>query len=190
MKPLHFNGRASLAALSRNEEDTLTLQAFRGDTTWAFSQRPRGLKIRSGAKILAVGVTFLAGADSCPIPPSRGCTWKNPWAEVEAVPAWLRTLVFEGPDDSPVRHQADSAALSMASSLPLLPAHPGATSSRAKRVHGELVTVLKVLQPLVHPFTVRVAVTVLLNSPPSALCACFTVQEANSFGFLHCVTHS
>jgi len=97
------HGRASLAALSREEDDSLTLQALRGDSTWAFFQRPRGLRIRKDAKDLARGVRFLAEGDSCPIPPSGGSAWKNPWAEIEAVPAWMKTLVFEGPHDSPGR---------------------------------------------------------------------------------------
>lgn len=97
------HGRASLAALSRDEDDSLTLQALRGDTTWVFFQRPPDLRVRKTAKSLARGVTLLGEGDSCPIPPSGGSAWKNPCAEIEAVPVWLRKLVFEGPDDPPGR---------------------------------------------------------------------------------------
>lgn len=97
------HGRASLTALSRDEDDSHTLQALGGDTTWAFFQRPHGLRIRQNVKDLARGVTFLADGDSCPIPPSGGSAWKNPGAEIETVPVWLRTLVFESSDDPPGR---------------------------------------------------------------------------------------
>ena len=94
-------GRASLAALSLDEDDSLTLRAQRGDTVWAFFRYPVGLTLRSSAKKLAPGVSVLASGESCPIPPSAGGTWLNSWAEIEAVPSWLRELAFESPNTPP-----------------------------------------------------------------------------------------
>ncbi len=94
-------GRVSIAALSLHEEDCLTLQAQRGDTVWAFFRHPKDLRLRSSAQKLAPGVSVLANGESCQIPPSGSSTWLNPWVEIEAVPHWLRELVFEGPNDSP-----------------------------------------------------------------------------------------
>ena len=89
-------GRASLAALSPDEDDSFTLRAQSGDTVWAFFRYPKDLKLRSSAKNLVPGVSVLAGSESCPIPPS-GSTWVNPWADIEDVPHWLRELAFESP---------------------------------------------------------------------------------------------
>ncbi len=94
-------GRASLAARSRDEEDSFTLRAKSGDTVWAFFRYPVGLTLRSSAKKLVPGVSVLAIGESCPIPPSGTSTWLNPWAEIEAVPYWLRELAFESPNNSP-----------------------------------------------------------------------------------------
>ena len=94
-------GRASVAARSRDEEDSFTLRARRGDTVWAFFRYPFGLTLRSSAKKLAPGVSVLAIGESCPIPPSCGSTWLNPWAEIEAVPFWLLELAFEPPSSPP-----------------------------------------------------------------------------------------
>lgn len=95
-------GRASLARLSEDESDCLTLSAQRGDTVWIFFRRPEGV-LRASARRLAPGVTILADKDSCPIPPSAGSVWLNPWAEIESAPCWLRELAFEIPEDSPVK---------------------------------------------------------------------------------------
>jgi len=78
-----------------------TLRAQRGDTVWAFFRYPVGLTLRSSAKKLAPGVSVLASGESCPIPPSAGGTWLNSWAEIEAVPSWLRELAFESPNTPP-----------------------------------------------------------------------------------------
>lgn len=94
-------GRASLATLSHDQEGTLTLLARRGETTWAFFWRPKNLKLRVSAKRLALGVTVLVDHGSCPVPPSGGCRWANAWAEIEAVPCWLKELAFETPDSPP-----------------------------------------------------------------------------------------
>jgi hypothetical protein len=94
-------GRNSFAALSQEQGESLTLQSRRGDTAWAFFRWPAGLVLRASAKKLAPGVRILADGESCPIPPSGGCVYLNPWEEVQAVPCWLRELGFETPDDPP-----------------------------------------------------------------------------------------
>ena len=94
-------GRASLAALSPDEDDSLTLRAQSGDTVWAYFRYAVGLTLRSSAKTLAPGVCVLASGASGPIPPSAGSTWLNPLADIEAVPYWLRQIAFETPDDPP-----------------------------------------------------------------------------------------
>jgi hypothetical protein len=94
-------GGASLAALSLDEDDSLTLRAERGDTVWAFFRLPKDLKLRSSTQELVPGVSVLADDDNCPIPPSGGSKWLNPWAEIEAVPDWLRQLAFESPNSPP-----------------------------------------------------------------------------------------
>lgn len=109
-----IQGRVSIAALSRHEEDYLTLQAQRGDTVWAFFRHPKDLRLRSTALKLAPGVSVLASGESCQIPPSGSSTWLNPSVEIEAVPHWLRELAFEGPNDSPGE----------AISVPTLPLRP------------------------------------------------------------------
>lgn len=94
-------GRNSFASLSQDQGELLTLQARRGDTAWAYFRWPKGLLLRASAKKLAPGVRILAEHDSCPIPPSGGCTFANPWADIEAVPCWLKDLTFEAPDNPP-----------------------------------------------------------------------------------------
>ena len=94
-------GSNSFAALSQDQGECLTLQSRRGDTAWAFFRWPAGLVLRASARELAPGVKILADGDSCPIPPSGGCVYLNPWEEVQAVPCWLRELGFETPDDAP-----------------------------------------------------------------------------------------
>jgi len=96
-----YRGRASLATLSQHEEDTLTLRAECGDTIWALFRHPKHLKLRTSARKLAPGIAVFAKGESSPIPPSPGSKWLNPWAEIEAVPYWLRKLAFEDPDDPP-----------------------------------------------------------------------------------------
>jgi hypothetical protein len=94
-------GRNSFAALSQDQGECLTLQSRRGETAWAFFRWPAGLVLRASAKKLAPGVRILADGDSCPVPPSGGCVYVNPWEGVQAVPCWLRELGFEAPDDPP-----------------------------------------------------------------------------------------
>lgn len=91
-------GRNSLAVLSQEEGDCLTLQAQRGDAAWAFFRYPQGLVLRDSEKKLAVGLRMLGPGDSCAIPPSGGSLYINPWADIEAVPGWLRELAFKAPD--------------------------------------------------------------------------------------------
>ena len=57
--------------------------------------------LRSSANKLAVGVSMLGNGESRVIPPSGGSFYINPWAEIEAVPCWLRELAFETPDTGP-----------------------------------------------------------------------------------------
>ena len=94
-------GEGSLAAISLDEDDSLTLRAKRGDTLWAFFRYPVGLTLRPSAKKLAPDVSVLAIGESCPIPPSGGSIWLNPWAEIEAVPYWLKELAFESLNTPP-----------------------------------------------------------------------------------------
>lgn len=94
-------GRGSFSALSQEQGECLTLQARRGDTTLAFFRHPKGLVLRKSAKKLATGVRMLGPGDSGAIPPSFGSFYVNPWADVEAVPCWLRELAFETPDTPP-----------------------------------------------------------------------------------------
>lgn len=90
-------GRDSVAALSQYDQDEcLTLQAYRGDTVWAFFRRPQGLVLCAAAKHLAPGLSVLAEGDSCPIPSLSGCAH-----EISAVPYWLRGFAFETPDNPP-----------------------------------------------------------------------------------------
>jgi hypothetical protein len=95
-------GRASLAKMSEDEADCLTLSAQRGDAVWIFFWRPKGV-FRASARKVAPGVMILADGNSCPIPPSAGTVWLNPWAEIESAPCWLKKLVFEIPDGPPVK---------------------------------------------------------------------------------------
>lgn len=123
-------GRASLTALSQQEDDCLTLRAQRADTVWAFFRYPVGLTLRSLAKKLASGVSVLASGESCPIPPSCGSTWLNLWAEIEAVPHWLRELAFESPNTPP------GGAISVRKPSPR-PA-PCRSSQRLEKQHGRV----------------------------------------------------
>jgi hypothetical protein len=98
---LHMAGldsRESVAALSENQGECLTVQSRRGDAAWAFFRWPAGLVRRS--RNLAPGLKILGPGDSCILPPSGGCVFTNPWAEVEAVPPWLRDVAFE-PEAAP-----------------------------------------------------------------------------------------
>jgi hypothetical protein len=93
--------KASLTAMSQGQEDCLTLRVERGGMTWAFFWWPSGLVLCNPPKRLPSGVRILGDGDSCPVPPSPSCRWANPWAEIEAVPVWLRELVFENPGGPP-----------------------------------------------------------------------------------------
>lgn len=108
-------GKNSFAALSQDMEACLTLQFHRGDNAWVFFRQPVGLVLRTSAKILAPGVRVLIEGDSCPLPPASERASATSWAEIEAVPYWLRELAFETPD-SP---QAEAA-----------PVHSSSTYSR------------------------------------------------------------
>ena len=94
-------GRNAFAALSDEQGEFLTLQAQRGDIACAFFRWPKGLKLRKSSKKLPTNVSILADGVSCIIPPSGGSFYVNPWADVEAVPSWLRELAFEIPDTPP-----------------------------------------------------------------------------------------
>lgn len=95
-------GWGSVTALScYDQEGCLTLQVRCGDTTWAIFLRPKRLAPFAVAKKLADGLTILGGGSSFPIPPSVGCAWRDPSAELCATPYWLRALVLDSPDDQP-----------------------------------------------------------------------------------------
>ena len=78
--------------------DCHTLTVVSGDMVWAIFRWPKNLVLRASPGGLPSGVSALDGGDSFPVPPSRGCKWANAWAEIEAVPYWLRELAFQSPD--------------------------------------------------------------------------------------------
>jgi hypothetical protein len=90
--------RGSLSALVPDLDECLTLQARCGDAILALFKWPQGLVLRSSSRRLVTGVRILGDGDSCIIPPSGGCVWLNPWAEIEDLPYSLRDLAFETPD--------------------------------------------------------------------------------------------
>ena len=94
-------GRASFEVLCLDQVDGLTLWAESKGKALAFFRKPPGLVLRLSVKKVAPGVRILADGDSCPIPPSGGWGWSNPWAEIEAVPCWLREIAFEPPECPP-----------------------------------------------------------------------------------------
>jgi hypothetical protein len=96
------DGRASLAGSSENQPDCSTLISERGQTTWAFFWRPKGIR-RDSATRLPPGITIFADSGSCPIPPSHGCAWRDLAADIEAMPSWLRELTFESPENPPAK---------------------------------------------------------------------------------------
>jgi len=92
-------GKNSVAALGGDDqEQCLTLRVHRGDSVWAVFRKPKGLAQRALGRKMPPGVSILTEGDSYPIPPSAGCTWSDPCAEIEAAPFWLRELAFESPD--------------------------------------------------------------------------------------------
>lgn len=94
-------GRAWFAAKNSDQDDVRTLTVVRGAIVWAVFQWPVGLVLRASCSKLATGVRILTDGESFPIPPSRGCTWVNLWAEIEAIPYWLREFAFVPPDVPP-----------------------------------------------------------------------------------------
>lgn len=94
-------GKDSFAALCADQGECLTLQARQGDTAWAFFRWPTGLALRTSWTKRALGMRILRERDSCIIPPSSNCVYLNPWAEIDAIPFWLRDLAFETPDTPP-----------------------------------------------------------------------------------------
>jgi hypothetical protein len=96
-----MKGRVWFAAKNEDQADCRTLSVERGDTVWAIFRWPAGLVLRSPAKALGPGVKILAEGSSFPIPPSGGSLWTDPWAEIEAVPYWMREIAFEPPDNPP-----------------------------------------------------------------------------------------
>lgn len=89
--------RFSLAGLNKDQEDCSTLCARRAETIWALFRWPQRMVLRSEARKLAPGLRILADGDSCPVPPSDGCTWVDVSADIEAAPSWLREAAFECP---------------------------------------------------------------------------------------------
>ena len=121
-------GRKSFAALSQDQGQCLALQSRREDTAWAFFRWPVGLVLCASARKLDPGLRILVDGDSCPIPPSGGCVYLNPWEEVQAVPCWLRELWFEAPDNSPGK-----AAPALVPSPRPAPCWPAATFPKPHR---------------------------------------------------------
>ena len=81
--------------------DCPTLTAVGGDIVWAIFRWPKNLVLKTSSEGLPSGVSVLHEGDSFPVPPSSGCKWANAWAEIEAVPYWLRELAFETSDNPP-----------------------------------------------------------------------------------------
>jgi hypothetical protein len=137
---LHLNGpqgRASLAtALCQNDWDCCTLEARSGDAAWVFFQRPKGLVLRSSARRLAGGVKILGDGDSCVIPPSADCTYVNPWAEIDAVPHWLRELAFEPVDNAPGNARAMPTPSQRPAPCRSVAPYPANTHKKARPIAG------------------------------------------------------
>ena len=95
-------GRASLATLVPDLDECATLQARRGDKTYAFFRKPAGMSgSLQGSWRLACA--FLAIGESCIVPPFGGAVWLNP-GEIEELPFALRQLLApEDPDTTPGR---------------------------------------------------------------------------------------
>lgn len=94
-------GREWFSSASEDHGGPHTLSVVRGEAVWAIFNWPAGLVLRPSARVLAPGVRILTDGESFPIPPSRGCTWADPSAEIEEVPHWLRVKAFEPPDSPP-----------------------------------------------------------------------------------------
>jgi hypothetical protein len=95
-------GRASFAALVPDLEECVTLQARRGDKTYAFFLKPAGMRIAS--RKLAPGVSILGDCAGFDVPPTGGAAWINPGADIEALPNALRELLApNSPDNLPGR---------------------------------------------------------------------------------------
>jgi hypothetical protein len=132
-------GRDTFAALSQEQGDCLTLQARRGDIAWAYFRWPDGLVLRDGARELMTGLRILGPGDSCIFPPFGGSLYVNPWAEIEAVPYWLRELAFESPDSPPantVRVPAPSPRPAPCRSRKVFD-RPGGSARTGHPVHGQ-----------------------------------------------------
>jgi hypothetical protein len=96
-----IRGREWFAAQNEDQPDSRTLSVTRGETVWAIFGLPAGLVLRASASLLAPGVRILTNSESFPVPPSGGSTWGGSWAEIEAVPYWVRRVAFEPPDNPP-----------------------------------------------------------------------------------------
>lgn len=93
----------SLAALAPDLDECLSLQACCGTAALTLFQWPQGLVLRPSARKLVPGLSILGDGDSCIIPPSGGYVWRNPWAEIEALPHALLDLAFEPTENPPGR---------------------------------------------------------------------------------------
>lgn len=98
-----IGGRAWFTAQSEDADECCTLSVTRGEIVWAIFRLPVGLVRRASASLLAPGVRILTDGESFPLPPTGGSAWADPWAEIEAVPYWLRRIAFEPPDTPPAK---------------------------------------------------------------------------------------
>ena len=96
-----LEARAWFAINNEDRCECHTLATVKGQTVWAIFQWPMNLVLRESAKSLGNGVRILTEGDSFPIPPSKGSTWADPSAEIEAIPYWIRKIAFEPPNGSP-----------------------------------------------------------------------------------------
>jgi len=132
-------GRDSFAQINQDQGECGTLQANLGSTCWAFFQWPKGLALRPAGSKPAPGVRVLGDGESCIIPPSRGCSFTNPWAEVEALPYALRELAFETSDPSPgkIAVEATLPRCRTARQTDVCPAEPPLYIRRRNPVGGQ-----------------------------------------------------
>ena len=93
-------GRGWFVSNNEDQGECRTLAVVRAQTIWAIFRLPAGIASHNSDKQLANGVRVLGSRGSFPIPPSPGSTWADPSADIEALPYWIREIVFD-PSDAP-----------------------------------------------------------------------------------------
>jgi len=80
-------GRNSVVALSRDQEECVALRSGRGDTIWAFFRWPANLVLRRSASKLPHGVRVIPAVPAKPRLKPVECAWRWPsrvWLQVRA----------------------------------------------------------------------------------------------------------